>query len=385
MRVLEILNAYPGETFLREHATAILSHTDIRLAWAFTQSNRAGRLRPHPVQNLSNTIGLTNPNRLSSLDKTFLRLRYFNTNDSYGAAWKSQIRRLNPDIVHFHFASLAARHFPAMRELGIPFTFSIRGSDIQVDPVVRGEEYVARLKETTAAAVGAHAVTEDLKETFNRVVGCRNSHLQVIRTCVSTAWSNVVRSPKGNLFLAVGRLHWRKGFADLLIAAAGLKRRGLDFSLIIVGEGPERSRLSFMINDLGLRDCVQLKGNLDHRHLLSYMEQAGWFVLSSLQEGFPNVLAEAIIARVPVITTNLPGILEVLEGSTRALVAKVAVPESLEASMVEALTMSAERAAGMADAAYKVAQPLFSGEAHASHFESFWRKCLSSNGLLKSA
>ena len=241
------------------------------------------------------------------------------------------------------------------------------------------------MKETVAAAVGAQAVTEDLKEMFRKVVDHGNHNVVVIRTCVSDTWSSIVRKPDRGMLLAVGRLHWRKGFADLLVAAAGVKRRGLSFKLVIVGEGPERSRLSYMIHDLGLDDCVQLKGRLEHGDLVSYMEQASWFVLSSIQEGFPNVLAEALSARVPVITTRLPGVLEVLNERDTALVADVAVPESLEAAMVEALSMSSHRAEAIAQAAFNISRSLIAGEAHAAQFQSFWQKSLAANDAVESA
>ncbi len=102
--------------------------------------------------------------------------------------------------------------------------------------------------------------------------------------------------------IAVGRLTEQKGF-DILIDAFGrIAMHHPEWSLEIWGEGPDRAKLQALIHRLGLVDRVQLPG-------LSalpgqWIERANIFVLSSRYEGFPNVLAEAMAAGLPVVATD---------------------------------------------------------------------------------
>jgi glycosyltransferase involved in cell wall biosynthesis len=113
------------------------------------------------------------------------------------------------------------------------------------------------------------------------------------------------------VIVAVGRLHPQKGF-DYLIRAFAEVRRILPCRLMILGEGAQRCELERLISNQGLVADVQLAGFQDNPY--SYMAHATAFVLSSLYEGFGNVLVEALALGTPVISTRCPvGPLEILE------------------------------------------------------------------------
>ena len=96
---------------------------------------------------------------------------------------------------------------------------------------------------------------------------------------------------------AVGRLSSEKGFDQLVRAVHELMARGLDVELLIAGEGDEQRRLEALIVALGLANRVRLLGHLaDPRDLYEAMDV---FALSSLREGLPNVLLEAMAMDVP--------------------------------------------------------------------------------------
>ena len=105
---------------------------------------------------------------------------------------------------------------------------------------------------------------------------------------------------------AVGRLSAEKGF-DLLIRAADLLiRDGADLELVIAGEGDEEPRLRDLIGRLGRGDRIRLLGyRADLRGLYETMD---CFALSSLREGLPNVLLEAMALEVPVVATRIAGV-----------------------------------------------------------------------------
>jgi glycosyltransferase involved in cell wall biosynthesis len=116
---------------------------------------------------------------------------------------------------------------------------------------------------------------------------------------------------------AVGRLQPEKGF-DLLIEAANLLyQRGFDFDLAIVGEGPIRGDLEQLISRTGQQSRIRLLG---HRSDMIDLYQAmDVFVLSSLREGLPNVLLEAMSLETPVVATRVAGTPRILEHGVNGL------------------------------------------------------------------
>ncbi|HKQ53075.1 MAG TPA: glycosyltransferase [Pyrinomonadaceae bacterium] len=109
--------------------------------------------------------------------------------------------------------------------------------------------------------------------------------------------------PDGPLVVACGRLKALKGFSTLLDALAAV-RKVVPAHLWIIGEGEQRPFLEKKIKRLGLQDCVRLLGF--QQNPFKYMAAADLFVLSSLFEGFGNVIVEAMACGVPVVATDCP-------------------------------------------------------------------------------
>jgi glycosyltransferase involved in cell wall biosynthesis len=105
------------------------------------------------------------------------------------------------------------------------------------------------------------------------------------------------------VLIAVGRLHPQKGFA-YLIRAFSIVRQVLPCKLVILGEGPQRAELEGLIASLRLVNDIALLGFQANPY--SYVSRSTVFVLSSLFEGFGNVLVDALALGVPVISTRCP-------------------------------------------------------------------------------
>lgn len=101
--------------------------------------------------------------------------------------------------------------------------------------------------------------------------------------------------------VAVGRLEKLKGF-DLLIRAFACLPRGLGATLLIIGDGGERSALARLIEELRLQEHVTLIGYQENPW--KYMAGADAFVLCSRTEAFPSVIGEALALCLPVLATN---------------------------------------------------------------------------------
>ncbi len=104
--------------------------------------------------------------------------------------------------------------------------------------------------------------------------------------------------------LGVGRLTRQKNFGTLISAFARL-RATKPARLIILGEGEERSHLENLVQERGLAGDVELPGFVQNPY--AYMHRAAVFVLSSIWEGLPNSLIEALACGCPVVSTDCPG------------------------------------------------------------------------------
>lgn len=122
--------------------------------------------------------------------------------------------------------------------------------------------------------------------------------------------------PGGRTVGWVGRLSKEKG-ADLLLDALGILRRN-DITVVVVGDGPERSALERRVASGVAADVrVQFRGQVDNA--ARYLTAFDALVISSRTEGTPMVLLEALAAGVPVVTFSVGGIPDVVDGASAFL------------------------------------------------------------------
>jgi glycosyltransferase involved in cell wall biosynthesis len=185
------------------------------------------------------------------------------------------------------------------------------------------------------------AVSDDLMQACLDA-GTRPERCQVIENAIDTQeWSRRMTpqeskrrlgfDPNRLLVSAVGRLSDEKNFDGLIRAADRLWREGLDFDLIIVGEGDRRPALESLIRQLDRSDRVRLLGfRSDTVDLYQAMDV---FVLGSLREGLPNVVLEAMAMEVPVVATRVAGVPRLVTDRQEGLV----VPPGDETGLADAL------------------------------------------------
>jgi glycosyltransferase involved in cell wall biosynthesis len=134
------------------------------------------------------------------------------------------------------------------------------------------------------------------------------------------------RIPEKPFVLGVGRLVPQKGF-DLLVKAWHQSKTASDHVLLILGEGPERERLTKLVRDLGMQGTVRMPGSMASPP--PYMRAARCFVLSSRYEGWPNVVMEAMACECPVVAFDCPyGPSEIIEDGRSGVLVN---PENVEA------------------------------------------------------
>lgn len=151
------------------------------------------------------------------------------------------------------------------------------------------------------------------------------------REPVSHPWFEPGQPP---VVLGVGRLSRIKNF-PLLVRAFALARKEMDLRLIVLGEGKHRALLERTAEKLGVADDLSLPGHIDNPY--PYMKKASLFALSSLWEGFGNVVVEALACGTPVVATDCPsGPAEILQGGRYGLL----VPVDDEIALAQAILQS---------------------------------------------
>jgi glycosyltransferase involved in cell wall biosynthesis len=153
------------------------------------------------------------------------------------------------------------------------------------------------------------------------------------------AW---LQNPSGPIVLSIGRLEKQKDFATLLRAFAYLRARR-PARLVILGEGSQRGRLEQLARRLQIADAVSMPGFVANPW--AFIRRASVFALSSVHEGFGNVLVEALALGVPVVSTDCPsGPSEILADGRFGQLVPVRDPAALGRAIDRALDAPVDKA-----------------------------------------
>lgn len=147
------------------------------------------------------------------------------------------------------------------------------------------------------------------------------------------------------LVLTVARLVEKKGLGDLIRACALLRDRGRQFQCRIIGSGVLKLRLERLVSELDLDPLVTLEGPLDQEDVVAWYHQAQVAVLPCVvtsdgdRDGIPNMLIEAAACGVPIVSTPVSGVPELIEHGRTGLLTPPQNPAAL-AEAIDALLQS---------------------------------------------
>lgn len=225
------------------------------------------------------------------------------------ALWK----RFSIDHTHVHFA-----HFPAQIAMyaseysGVSWTVMAHANDIYENGLL------LKIKADRAQAM---VMISDFNRKTMTTLGAPKEKMPVVR-CGVTAPVRTVALPahRARPFKvgSLGRLVEKKGMATTIRAFKSLKRGGLDVCLEIVGDGPLMSALECAIEENDLGDIVSLKGAMPNDEVQAWLQSLSVFCLACQRDakgdidGIPVALMEAMALGVPVISTAISGVPELV-------------------------------------------------------------------------
>jgi glycosyltransferase involved in cell wall biosynthesis len=248
-------------------------------------------------------------------------------------------------VAHLH---AAWAHTPASvariasRIVGTPWSMGAHAKDIHLSAPASLAKKMAEARFTT---VCSRAYREDLQrigrpeDSAAATPTVLMHHHGVDTSYFSPAEPRADHELREPLLVSVGRLVDKKGFADLVNAAALLRDRGIGFRLDIYGAGPLRGELAERIARQDLRGRVTLRGMAVWEEIRAAYRDAAGVVLASRitqagdRDGIPNTLAEAMACGTPVVATDLPSIRELIDDGTTGLIVPSRDPVALAAAL----------------------------------------------------
>jgi len=269
--------------------------------------------------------------------------------------------------LHAHFAGMAARTAYWVRQFfAIPYSFTAHANDIFAP-----RDFVVSLPKLVEAAAAIVTVSDysagDLKARFPE------SAAKVHRIYNGVNFSRFHPPDPGSgtpAIVSIGRLIEKKGFADLINACALLTSRRRGFVCEIIGEGPLEETLRAQIASADVEACVRLVGPQTQAQIALRLAHATIFVLPCTREAdggmdnLPTVIMEAMAAGLPVISTPLGGIPEMVEHDVNGELVPERDPAAICAAM-ERLISDPQRARGLGDKGRQIAREKFSIETSA--------------------
>jgi len=248
-----------------------------------------------------------------------------------------QLRHQGITHLHAHWATLpTTAAVIASRWVGIPFSFTAHAWDIFVrNPSLPEKVRLARHVFTCTEYNRRYLSHWCPGDKHKVVLNYHGVDLTQFRTTRSAAVRSSETDKPVPLFLSVGRLVETKGFASLLEAYRLLRERGVEFSAVIVGQGPLWSALAQQLRVSGLSGLVELRPAMRQEELRELYASAFAFVLPSViapnadRDGIPNVILEAMAMGLPVIATRVSGIPEAVQDRRTGLLVPPHDPKQL--------------------------------------------------------
>lgn len=267
----------------------------------------------------------------------------------------SLLRRRGVEHLHAHFGTNSTTVAMLARELGgPPYSFTCHGPEefdrpgqLALDEKVMRSKFAVAISSFGRSQLYRWTRPEDWSKIHVVHCGLDDQFLAAPRVPVPT-------NPK---LVCVGRLTEQKGQLLLVEAAARLAKEGLDFQIVLVGDGHMRHDIEDRVRSHKLNGHIRITGWMSNAQVRDQIQSARAMVLPSFAEGLPVVIMEAMALHRPVISTYVAGIPELVDPKTTGWLVPPGSLEPLIAAIRCALTKPLDELEKMAQAgAQKVGQ-----------------------------
>ena len=195
------------------------------------------------------------------------------------------LRNIRPDIVHSHGSKTTSIINSVRRFINLRHVASVHGIKSKTKVYNKAHRVIA----------GSQKIQDSLKTDSSLVENWWHPSLP----------ENINNTAE--YVLAIGRLEPVKGFDLLIESWVNVNKK-----LLIVGDGPEYSKLNSLIDKHGLGDFITITPSVSKEGLIEYYQKASLLIVSSRREGGPRVALEALYLHIPVISTNVGHMSQIL-------------------------------------------------------------------------
>ncbi len=294
--------------------------------------------------------------------RTPKQLREKDANRLFEALWLGPVlKKHGIKHVHAHFAGMAARLAWWLQQIyGFTYSFTGHANDIFCE-----NDYPVSNGQLVAGAKFVVTETDFARRWMEEKYPGAKGKIHRVFNGIDSLFPPVAKQGEVPRIVSIGRYVEKKGFGDLIEACRILAQRGHRFECLIVGGGPMERELAAQIDEAGLHASVRLLGPRAQEEVRALLVTADVFALACVPEvgggsdNLPTVIMEAMMAGVPVVSTRLAGVPEMIEDRLSGLLVEPGSPELL-AQALETFLLDTGLAGSCARTAMAVAREKFS-------------------------
>ena len=288
-------------------------------------------LLPH-IKKVTNWYSLESKHGVSKW--SFLKKVYIN----------AAILKADLDWLHFGFGTLALERESITKAIGAKMAVSFRGFDIGIYPLKNSKCYQQLWRHLDKL----HVISDDIYVLAVKHGLPDTIPVTKITPAINIEFFNTEKTENLSTMpickmVTIGRLHWKKGYEEILLALKLVKEAGYQFQYKIIGEGNEYERIAYAVYELGLKKEVLLLGKLSREEVKRNVEEAAVYLQYSIQEGFCNAVLEAQALGKLCIVSNAEGLSENVLNYKSGWVVPKLQHKQLAKKIIEVIEMPAEQ------------------------------------------
>jgi glycosyltransferase involved in cell wall biosynthesis len=243
----------------------------------------------------------------------------------------SLLLKIKPDIIHIQTMDFGKTLYFLNKLFRKPVVIWARGSDVNY---LSSDKKDWKLKGPLKSANALISLTNDMKKKIQNVINREvfvipnGINLDSFKGLSKDLYQQKYRFKKEiKTILYVGTLRSVKGLSYLIEAMRIINDENI--RLFIIGRGDERRYLEELVKKYNIEHIVTFVGRIPNKEVFEYMASSDVLVLPSLSEGFPNVILEAMASGLPIISTNVGGLSEIINNNENGFLVDSKNPEQI--------------------------------------------------------